>query len=93
MGLGDIGNLPRALAHRKIAQILAVYANDSLIIAVQAQDAAKQRRLAHAVGPEHVHEHAVRNARIHVAQHLMFPVGEAHMFDIYTQILRSLVMR
>ncbi len=42
---------------------------------------------------EHVHEHAVRNARIHVAQHLMFPVGEAHMFDIYTQILRSLVMR
>ena len=93
VGLGDIGNLPRTFAHRKIAQILAVYANDSLIIAVQAQDAAKQRRLAHTIGPEHVHEHAVRNARIHVAQHLMFPVGEAHMFDIYTQILRSLVMR
>ena len=79
MRLGNVGDLAGALAHRKRAQILSVHQNRAAVVRGKPQDAAEQGGLAHAVGPEHVHEAPIGNGKREVVQNLAASVGEAQV--------------
>ena len=93
VGLGNVGDLTGTLANRKCAQILPVHQNRAVIVRGKPQDAAEQGGLAHAVGPEHVHETPIGNREREVVQNLAGSVGEAQVGHIDAHSFFFRVMR
>ena len=82
MRLRDVGDELGALADGHLPQVAPVDQDLAGVVGVEAQDAAEKRRLAHAVGTQHVDKRAVGNGEADVVQDLARTVGKAQMLDL-----------
>ena len=92
MGLGDVGELAGALRHVQASDVLAVDLDRAGITRGEAEDAAEQRGLSHAVGAEDNGERGIGHLKVDVVEHLVRSVGERETSDLNAHTRFPLVM-
>ena len=81
--LGDVGDEPSGLADAQGFGVPPLDGDAARVVPQQAQDAAEERALAHAVGAEDGEILPRSDAEAHVVQHLVLAVGEAEVIHFY----------